>query len=38
MPVADMLALSPLFPPIIDYDYNNHDLIVGDKVGIMLAP
>jgi len=27
-----------LFPPIIDYDYNSHDLIVGDEVGIMLAP
>jgi len=37
-PVADMLAHSPLFPPIIDYDYNNHDPIVGDEVGIILAP
>jgi len=32
-----MLAHSPLFPLIIDYDYQNHDLTVGDEDGIMLA-
>ena len=36
-PVADMLAHSPLFPLVIDYDYNNHDYTIGDEEGIMLA-
>ena len=36
-PVADMLAHSPVFPLIIDYDFENHDLTVGDEEEIMLA-
>jgi hypothetical protein len=36
-PVADMLAHSPPFPLIIDYDDENHDLTAEDEEGIMLA-
>jgi hypothetical protein len=37
MPVADMLAHSPSFPLIIDYNHPRHDLTVEDEEGIMLA-